>query len=94
MYSTGSINKKGRTAIIGHNYQNGKLFSNNSNLEIGDTITITTNDGIKKTYTIYEKFITTPEDTDYLVKNLTNEPEIALSTCTNDEQNRLIILAR
>lgn len=94
MYSTGSINKKGRTAIIGHNYQNGKLFSNNSKLQIGDTITITTNDGIKKTYTIYEKFITTPDDTDYLIKNVTNEPEIALSTCTNDEQNRLIILAK
>lgn len=94
MYSTGSINKKGRTAIIGHNYQNGKLFSNNSKLEIGDIIIITTNDGIKKTYTIYEKFITTPEDTDYLIKNLTSEPEIALSTCTNDEQNRLIILAK
>lgn len=94
MYSTGSINKKGRTAIIGHNYQNGKLFSNNSKLQIGDTITITTNDGIKKTYTIYEKFVTTPDDTDYLIKNVTNEPEIALSTCTNDEQNRLIILAK
>ena len=94
MYSTGSINKKGRTAIIGHNYQNGKLFSNNSKLEIGDIIIITTNDGNKKSYTIYEKFITTPDDTDYLIKNVTNEAEIALSTCTNDEQNRLIILAK
>jgi len=94
MYSTGSLNVNGTTVIIGHNYCNGKLFSNNNKLQKGDKIFITTTNGNKREYTIYDKFITTDEDISYLERNKTNEPQIALSTCTNNEEKRLVILAK
>lgn len=93
LYSTGTINVSGTTVIVGHNYCNGKLFSNNKNLRIGDSITITAN-GITKTYTVYETLITTDSDISYLERNTSNEPQIALSTCTDNEQKRLVILAK
>lgn len=93
LYSTGTINLSGTTVIVGHNYNNGKLFSNNKNLGVGDTIIITAN-GITKSYTIYETLITTKEDISYLERNTSNEPQIALSTCTNYNDKRLVILAK
>lgn len=94
LYSTGSLNKSGTTIIVGHNYQNGKLFSNNDNLQIGDVIYITLLDGSSYYYTVYDKIYTTPEDLSYLDKNTSNQPEIALSSCTDNEEGRIIILAR
>lgn len=94
LYSTGSLNQTGNTLIVGHNYRNGKLFSNNYKLQIGDVIYITTLDGKKVTYTIYEKFVTTPEDMSYIRKNSSDKPGIALSCCTDNEEGRLVILAK
>ena len=94
LYSTGSLNNKGTTIIVGHNYRNGRLFSNNNQLQIGDIIYITTSDGNRHCYTIYDKFITTPDDLNYVNRNTTNQAEIALSCCTNDEQGRIVILAK
>lgn len=94
LYSTGTLNKSGTTVIIGHNYQNGKLFSNNNKLKKGDKIYITTQDGTKKEYTIYDKFITSDDDISYIKRNTDNSPQIALSSCTDDEKNRIIILAK
>lgn len=94
LYSTGSLNNKGTTIIVGHNYRNGRLFSNNNQLQVGDIIYITTSDGNRHCYTIYDKFITTPDDLNYVNRNTTNQAEIALSCCTNDEQGRIIILAK
>ena len=38
LYTTGELNLSGNTYIVGHNYDNGALFSNNKNLAIGDKI--------------------------------------------------------
>ena len=43
--SSPNLNKPGNIVIIGHNYRNGKLFSNNKNLVNGDTIKIKDIDG-------------------------------------------------
>lgn len=94
LYSTGSLNKDGNTVIVGHNYRNGKLFSNNNKLQIGDTINITTSDGVTVTYTIYSKFVTTPEDVSFYRRDTNNKPEITLSCCSDDENSRIVILAR
>jgi LPXTG-site transpeptidase (sortase) family protein len=93
LYTTGELNKSGKTLIVGHNYRNGKLFSNNNKLNIGDTIKITTLDGIVKTYTIYNKIITTPEDVSFLI-NESEVPEIILSCCSDDNVKRIVIMAR
>lgn len=93
LYGSG-INQPGNSVIIGHNYRNGLFFSNNKKLNIGDKIYITDNDGTKLTYTIYNKFETTPEDTSFYQRDTGGKPEVTLSTCTDDSSARLIICAK
>lgn len=93
LYKTGEINVSGNTFIVGHNYRNGTLFSNNNSLEVGDKIIITAMDGSSREYTVYNKFITTAEDTSYLKRETGSAPEITLQSCTDDDLNRIIILA-
>ena len=87
-------NQVGNTVIAGHNYRNGQFFSNNKKLAIGDVIYITDNSGTKLKYTIYNKYETTPEDTDYMVRDTQGTKEISLTTCTDDSKARTIIWAR
>lgn len=93
LYGVG-LNEPGNSVIIGHNYRNGLFFSNNKRLSIGDKIYITDNDGNRVTYTIYNKFETTPEDTSFYQRDTGDIPEVTLSTCTDDSSARLIILAK
>lgn len=88
------LNQVGNTTIVGHNYRNGTFFSNNKKLKIGDKIYITDLDGKRLTYTIYDKFETEENDSDYMVRDTQGAIEISLSTCTDDSKARLIILAR
>lgn len=93
LYGTG-INQPGNSVIIGHNYRNGLFFSNNKKLNLGDKIYITDNSGKKLTYTIYNKFETTPEDTSFYQRDTGGKAEVTLSTCTDDSKARLIIFAK
>lgn len=93
LYGVG-LNQPGNSVIIGHNYRNGLFFSNNKKLNIGDKIYITDNDGNRVTYSIYNKFETTPEDTSFYQRDTAGVPEVTLSTCTDDSSARLIILAK
>ena len=94
LYTTGGLNKKGITLIVGHNRVNGTLFSDNKKLEEGDIFYFTDNTGKELKYTIYSKFITNSTDTSFL-KNDVDSPTIALSCCTdNDDENRIIILGK
>lgn len=93
LYGAG-LNQPGNTVIIGHNYRNGLFFSNNKKLNNGDKIYITDYEGKKMTYTIYNKFETTPEDTSFYQRDTNGNPEITLSTCTDDSSARLIIFAK
>ena len=94
LYKTGELNKNGNNLIVGHNYRNNTIFSNNKNLKLGDKIYIYSLDGIKKEYTIYSKFITTPEDITYIRRDTGDNAEITLSCCTDDDVDRIIILAK
>ena len=93
LYGAG-INQVGNTVIVGHNYRNGLFFSNNKRLNIGDKIYITDNSKNRLTYTIYDKFETTPEDASFYSRDTGGVPEITLSTCNDDSSRRLIIFAR
>lgn len=93
LYGVGP-NKVGNTLIIGHNYRDGRFFAKNKNLSIGDKIYITDLSGQRLTYTIYDKFETTTEDTSFLTRNTNGAREISLQTCTDDGSLRLIILAK
>lgn len=95
MYQNNSgLNEPGNVVIIGHNYRNGKFFSNNKKLVVGDKIEITDLAGRTVSYTIYEIFQTSDTDTSYITRDRGNNTEISLSTCTDDGKARLIILAR
>ena len=93
LYGVGP-NQVGNTLIIGHNYRNGQFFANNKNLSIGDKVYITDLSGQKLAYTIYDKFETTTEDTEFITRNTNGAREISLQTCTDDGSMRLIILAK
>ena len=88
------LNTKGNVVIIGHNYRNGKFFSNNKKLSKGDKIYITDLDGKKVTYIIYKTFQTDENDTSFYNRDTNGAREITLSTCTDDSSARTIILAK
>ncbi len=90
----GEINQQGYIYIVGHNFRNGTLFSDNGKLEVEDKITITAMDGTSRDYQIYDKFITTAEDTSFLKRDVSDHPEVILQSCTDDDENRIIILAK
>ena len=92
--SNPQLNEPGNVVIIGHNYRNGQFFSDNNKLSVGDKIMIKDNSGRELTYTIYQKFQTTEQDTSFYTRDTKGIAEITLSTCTDDSKARIIILAK
>lgn len=88
------LNEPGNVVIAGHNYRNGQFFSNLKNVSTGDIIKITDTNGQTLVYTIYEKYETTPEDVAYITRDIGNNTEITLVTCTDDSNARIIVKAR
>ena len=94
LYTTGGLNKPGATLIVGHNKRNGKLFSNNKKIEVGDEFYFKDYEGVELKYNVYSKITTTDGDMSFLNPNETS-PVIALSCCTDaNDENRIIILGR
>ncbi len=93
LYGVG-LNQVGNTTIAGHNYRNNLFFSNNKKLKVGDKIYITDSTGKRLSYTIYDKFETTENDTEYITRDTQGAIELSLTTCTDDSKARIIILAR
>ena len=90
-----TINQPGNTIVIGHNYRNGVFFSNNKKLNVGDKIYVKDYRGKRVTYTIYNKFETSDQDTSFYQRETNGKAELTLSTCTDaSNDRRLIILAR
>lgn len=94
IYDGPGLNQVGNTTIAGHNYRDGRFFSNNKKLVEGDKVYITDTTGQKITYTIYKIYTTSPEDSSYLDRDTEGRREISLTTCTDDAQSRLIIWAK
>lgn len=93
IYGAG-LNQVGNSVIIGHNYRNGQFFSNLKKLSEGDKVYIKDNSGVEKSYSIYKRFTTYPEDTSFYQRDTNGKAEVTLSTCTDDSSERLIILAK
>ncbi len=87
------LNQIGNTVIYGHNFRNGKFFSNNKKIKSGDNIYITDNNGNKVTYKVYSVYKTTPTDASYMIRETDGKREISLQTCTDDNSARIIIWA-
>ena len=88
------LNQVGNTTLAGHNYRNGNFFSNNKKLNIGDKIYITDLEGHRQSYTIYNKYEASENESDYMTRDTQGAVEISLSTCTDDSKARLIIWAK
>ena len=93
LYGPG-LNLVGNTVIVGHNYRNKLFFSKNNLLENGDIVYITDVYGQKVTYEIYNKYYTSPNDAEYMVRDTEGRREISLSTCNDDSSQRLILWAK
>ena len=94
IYDGPGLNQIGNTTIAGHNYRDGRFFSNNKKLVEGDKVYITDTTGQKITYVIYKIYTTSPEDSSYLDRDTEGRREISLTTCTDDAKSRLIIWAK
>ncbi len=91
----GNINEEGNAVVIGHNNRNGTFFSNLKRMVNGDTIIITDYNGNTINYEVYSVFQATPDDVSFYNRNTNGLREITLSTCTdNDDTKRIIVLAR
>lgn len=88
------LNQPGNVVIAGHNYRNGQFFSKLENVVAGDVIKITDVSGKTLIYKVYEKYETTPEDVAYITRNVGENIEITLVTCTDDSNARIIVKAR
>lgn len=94
LYGPG-VNVPGNTVIVGHNYRNKRFFSNNDKLANGDEIILTDVYGETVTYIIYNMYYTSPDDAEYMLRNVEEGVrEVSLSTCNDDSSQRLIIWAR
>lgn len=87
-------NKIGNFCIVGHNYKNGKFFSNVPKLVQGDIIELTDYTGKTKKYLVYDKYQVVPEDLKCTSQYTDGKKEITLITCTDDSKERIIVKAR
>ena len=87
-------NQIGNLCIAGHNYDNGKFFSNINKLNIGDIIRIYDLSNNYLEYSIYDKFGVEINNTSVLSQNTNNIREITLITCNTQNTTRLILKAK
>lgn len=88
------VNKVGNLTLAGHNNYDGTMFGKTKKLEIGDIIELTDMSNTTKKYTIYDKFITDPNDISVIEVDEFGTRELTLITCSNGNKERLIIKAR
>ena len=92
--SHATLNQKGNVVIAGHNYRNGQFFSKLRNVAVGDIVKITDANGQTLVYTVYEVYETTPEDTAYITRDVGENIEVTLVTCTDNNSARTIVKAK
>ena len=89
------LNKVGNTVIVGHNYRSGLLFGSNKKMNVGDSVYITDIEtGSRIRYEIYDKFDTKESDTSFYNRETNGKREISLVTCRQNNDYRLVLLAR
>lgn len=95
LYTNQGPNKPGVTVFVGHNRENGTLFSNNNLLEENDELYFTDINGDTKKYVIYSKFVTANDDVSFY--NTPSEVPIIVMQCcltANTSDQVIIIMAK
>ena len=88
------INDYGNLSIAGHNNKDGTMFGKTKKLEIGDIVELTDLTGTMIQYSIYDIFVTDPNDVSILLPKEEKVREVTLITCTNGNKERLILKAK
>ena len=90
-------NEIGNYCIVGHYYENGKMFGKLHKLKNGDTAELTDLSGKTVTYEVYDKYVVEPTDTSctsQLTARNMQKRELTLITCTNGGKQRLVVKLR
>jgi sortase A len=80
----------GNLVITGHNYANGSHFGKLDQLEIGDSVQVTTIEGFTQTYTVYAIDHITPDKPEKL-NDTQYARELTLLTCESHGNGRLVV---
>ena len=87
-------NEVGNYCIVGHNYRNGKMFGQLSELEDGDVVELEDTTGRTIEYEVYRKYVVEPSDTSCTSQLTNGRKELTLITCTNYGTQRLVVKCR
>jgi len=88
------LNEIGNVVFAGHNYINNIFFGGIKKLQVGDSVFITDDQGIKIEYKIYKTFMIDPDDISIIKPDQEGVREVTLLTCTNGRANRWVVKAR
>lgn len=88
------VNDYGNLSIAGHNNKDGTMFGKTKKLKIGDIVELTDLTCKTITYSIYNIFVTDPNDVSILLPQDEKIREVTLITCTNGNKQRLILKAK
>jgi len=89
-----NVNDYGNLSIAGHNNKDGTMFGKTKKLEMGDIVELTDLTGQTIQYSIYDIFVTDPNDVNILLSKDESVREVTLITCTNGNKQRLILKAK
>lgn len=89
-----NVNDYGNLSIAGHNNKDGTMFGKTKKLELGDIVELTDLKGQTIQYSIYNIFVTDPNDVSILLPKDELIREVTLITCTNGNKSRLILKAQ
>lgn len=89
-----NVNDYGNLSIAGHNNKDGTMFGKTKKLKIGDIVELTDLTGQTIQYSIYDIFVTDPNDVSILLPKDEQIREVTLITCTNGNKERLILKAK
>lgn len=89
-----NVNDYGNLSIAGHNNKDGTMFGKTKKLQKGDIVELTDLKSQTIQYSIYDIFVTDPNDVSILVPKDELIREVTLITCTNGNKQRLILKAK
>lgn len=89
-----NVNDYGNLSIAGHNNKDGTMFGKTKKLQKGDIVELTDLNGQTIQYSIYDIFVTDPNDVSILLPKDELVREVTLITCTNGNKQRLILKAK
>lgn len=87
-------NEVGNYCIVGHYYENGKMFGKLHKLKNGDKAELTDLSGNTLKYQVYNKYVVEPTDTRCTSQLTNGRKELTLITCTNGGKQRLVVKLR